>query len=150
MHYYAKYLAPDRIRNEPTPAMIMGSAVHSAVLEPDLFPTEYVMGPQGLNMRTNAGKAEFAAFEAASQLRGLQDQLLNGVAILLCAGIGLWALRRYLRLLNHAECVANQADCPHCKAYGRLEVIGSDATGDEVDVEGKVTCAGIIRDHGFG
>lgn len=76
----------------------------------------------------------FAAFEAASQLRGLQDQLLNGLAILLCTGIGLWALRRYLRLLTHAESVANQADCPHCKAYGRLELIKSDATGNEVDV----------------
>ncbi len=76
----------------------------------------------------------FAAFEAASQLRGLQDQLLNGVAIVLCTGIGLWALRRYLRLLTHAESVANQADCPHCKAYGRLELVKSDATGNEVDV----------------
>lgn len=76
----------------------------------------------------------FAAFEAASQWHGLQDRLLNGKAILTCTAIGLWALRRYLRLLTHAESVAHQADCPQCAACGRLELIKSDAAGNEVDV----------------
>ncbi len=67
LHYWHKYLNPNRERSEPTPAMIMGSAVHSAVLEPDLFPSEYVQAPQGINKRTNAGKAEFAAFEEANK-----------------------------------------------------------------------------------
>jgi hypothetical protein len=34
-----------------------------------------------------------------------------------------WALRRYLYLLSHAEATASQADCPACGAYGRLELL---------------------------
>lgn len=73
LHYWEKYINPDRERAEPTPAMIMGSAVHSAVLEPDLFPSEYVMAPQGINKRTNAGKEEYAAFERANAKKTVLD-----------------------------------------------------------------------------
>lgn len=45
-HYYDKYMSPDREREEPTPAMILGSATHSAILEPDLFPNEYMTIPE--------------------------------------------------------------------------------------------------------
>lgn len=62
-HYWAKYIDPDRERTPPTPAMVLGSAIHSIVLEPDLFPAEYVANP-GIERRSNAGKAEYAAFEA--------------------------------------------------------------------------------------
>lgn len=80
----------------------------------------------------------FAAFEAMTRFRSWGDQLTDMAAILLCGGSGLWALRRYLYLLSHAEIVANQADCPHCKAYGRLELLESDATGESV----RVRCRG--------
>lgn len=73
LHYWNKYINPDRIRAEPTAAMIMGSAVHSAVLEPDLFPSEYVAAPTDINRRTNAGKAEFAAFEASNKGKTVLD-----------------------------------------------------------------------------
>lgn len=63
LHYWSRYINPDREPNTPTPAMVLGSAVHSAVLEPDLFPNEYVANP-GIERRSNAGKAEYAAFEA--------------------------------------------------------------------------------------
>ena len=76
----------------------------------------------------------FMAFEAAWRFRTLQDQATDLLAGLLCAGVGLWALRRYLRLLSTAEMVANQADCPACKAYGRLELVQSNAEGNEVQV----------------
>lgn len=76
----------------------------------------------------------FAAFEAAGKFRSLQDQLLDFGAIVLCTGIGIWAMRRYLRLLNNAEAVAHQAECPHCKSYGRLELVQVDASGEEVQV----------------
>jgi hypothetical protein len=72
----------------------------------------------------------FAAFEGAWRFRDWQD-LGTG---LLCAALGLWALRRYLTLLSTAEAVAHQADCPRCKAYGRLELLRSDAAGDDVHV----------------
>lgn len=44
-HYWHKYLNPAREAEERTEAMIMGSAVHSAILEPDLFPSEFMAAP---------------------------------------------------------------------------------------------------------
>lgn len=76
----------------------------------------------------------FGAIEAASRFRSWSDQAIDGLALLMCVGIGLWALRRYLFLLGHAEAVANQADCPSCQTYGRLELIQSDDSGDSVRV----------------
>jgi Zn ribbon nucleic-acid-binding protein len=69
----------------------------------------------------------FASVEGAVRFRSWSDQLTNGAALLLSAGIGIWALRRYLRLLTHAEMVAGQADCPACQTYGRLDVERSEA-----------------------
>ncbi|MCA3250247.1 MAG: hypothetical protein O9339_10845 [Rubrivivax sp.] len=76
----------------------------------------------------------FAAFEGITRFRSLADQAGDVAALLLCAATGLWALRRYLFLLSHAEAVANQADCPQCEAYGRLELLQSDADGQSVQV----------------
>jgi hypothetical protein len=64
----------------------------------------------------------FAAFEALGRFRSLQDQLTDLAAIGICAAVGLWALRRYLRMLMHAEVTANQADCPQCKTYARFNL----------------------------
>jgi hypothetical protein len=55
------------------------------------------------------------------------DKLLGVALFLLSGGIGLWALRRYLYLLLHAEEVASQASCPGCGAYGRFEVVQEEA-----------------------
>jgi predicted metal-binding protein len=63
------------------------------------------------------------AFEAASRFRGWVDQLIDVVAVVTCGVVGLWALRRYLALLMHAEHVANQADCPGCGAYARFKLV---------------------------
>jgi predicted metal-binding protein len=75
-----------------------------------------------------------AAFEAASKYRGWLDQAVDLFAVLLCGGTGLWALRRYLFLLMHAESVANQADCPSCGTYARFQLVHADASGDSARV----------------
>lgn len=62
-HYWHKYINPNRERAEPTAAMIMGTAVHTAILEPDIFPSEVVQSP-GFDRRTKNGKAEAEAFAA--------------------------------------------------------------------------------------
>lgn len=80
------------------------------------------------------------ALEAAARFRSLADQLVDITTVLVCAGAGLWSLRRYLFLLMRAEAIAHQADCPRCKAYGRLELAaappepgpGHDAAGVRV------------------
>jgi len=69
----------------------------------------------------------FAGVEALRSTRDWGDQAVDIVAILACGGIGVWALRRYLYFLNHAEATANQADCPQCKAYGRFTLEGENA-----------------------
>ena len=62
-------------------------------------------------------------FEVYDRRAPLGDQLVTGIAVLLSAAIGLWALRRYLFLLLHAETTANQAVCPQCGAYARFDVV---------------------------
>lgn len=50
------------------------------------------------------------------------DKLIDATFVMLSATIALWALRRYLYLLMHAEEMANQASCGRCQAYGLLRV----------------------------
>ncbi len=76
----------------------------------------------------------FAAFEVYSRAAPLSDQLTNVVAVLVCAGVGVWALRRYLYLLMHAEAVANQAVCPHCDAYAKFGLVKDDVAQGAVRV----------------
>jgi hypothetical protein len=69
----------------------------------------------------------FAAFEALGRNRSWFDQAVDIAAILLCCVVGVWALRRYLYFLNHAEMTANQADCPQCKTYAAFNLEGENA-----------------------
>ena len=41
-HYFANFLSPNRIIRPPTPAMILGTTVHCAILEPERFSRKYV------------------------------------------------------------------------------------------------------------
>ena len=77
------------------------------------------------------------AFEVFSRTAPLPDQASVALSLLLCVGIGFWALRRYLYLLMHAEDVANQAVCPQFEAYGRLAVLLHDAHAPSVSVRCK-------------
>jgi len=63
MHYWAKYIDPDRDRGVSTPAQILGQAIHIAILEPDLMEENVVCGLE-IDRRSNANKAEWKAFEA--------------------------------------------------------------------------------------
>jgi len=66
--------------------------------------------------------AGMEAFFGASR----SGKLTNVLLVLISGGIGLWALRRYLYLLMHAEEVANQANCPQCTTYGSLTLLEED------------------------
>lgn len=76
----------------------------------------------------------FAAFEALTYVQSWTDRVIDMFAILACGAIGLWALRRYLFLLSHAEAVANQADCPACETYARFKIVHAHAEGTVVSV----------------
>lgn len=63
-HYWTKYLDPNRTIEEPTPAMLFGTLVHTLVLEPHTFDNWYVAMPDGIDKRTKEGKALWAEFQA--------------------------------------------------------------------------------------
>lgn len=69
LHYWARYLDPKRKPHEPTPAMVTGTAIHTAVLEPARFAAEFRVEP-AVNKRTNAGKEEYEAFVADCEANG--------------------------------------------------------------------------------
>lgn len=75
--------------------------------------------------------ASFEAFRGAS----LGQKLADVAFIIVCAAIGLWALRRYLYLLMHAEAVANQANCGQCKEYGRFDLQAEDRRAATITVQ---------------
>lgn len=62
-HYFEWYHATD---GEPTKAMILGTAVHTAVLEPGKFDQSVIIAPQ-IDKRTKAGKAEWASFQEKAE-----------------------------------------------------------------------------------
>ncbi len=62
------------------------------------------------------------------------EKLLDVLFVLVCAAIGLWALRRYLFLLMRAEVIANQANCGECREYGRFEVVAVNGDTPQTEV----------------
>lgn len=81
LHYWARYVDPSRKPEAPTPAMVLGSALHSRVLEPEKFPGEYVRAPD-VDRRTKDGKAAWAELEAsgATVLSAADWSLCSGMA----------------------------------------------------------------------
>jgi hypothetical protein len=65
-HYYERYLNPKAAPQKETHALIIGSAVHCAVLEPEEFGKRYAVGPR-VDKRTKAGKEEWEAFLTAAE-----------------------------------------------------------------------------------
>ena len=62
LHYWERYLNPAS-QEKKTPALILGSAVHCAVLEPGEFGKRYAIAPE-VDRRTKEGKEIMANFEA--------------------------------------------------------------------------------------
>lgn len=56
-HAYHYMLEP----REDTDALLIGHATHAAILEPDLFESDYIAAPK-VDRRTKKGKAEWSAF----------------------------------------------------------------------------------------
>ena len=63
LHYWSRYVAEDRVVPDPAPAMMLGTALHARVLEPELFAAEYAQAP-AVDRRTKAGKDAWAEAEA--------------------------------------------------------------------------------------
>ena len=69
--------------SEPTPAMALGSALHDAVLLPDVYRERYAVAPP-CDRRTKAGKATWAAFCESSAgctlLTDAQSEAVDGMS----------------------------------------------------------------------
>ena len=89
-------------------------------------------------LATIAMLGSFEAFRGGT----MEEKLMDVLFILASAAIGLWALRRYLFLLGHAEVVANQANCPSCDEYGRFEVMEEDRRAQRMQVRCR-KCTGL-------
>lgn len=68
LHAWAQYINPKRVPKEPSTAMILGSVIHSAMLEPSVFDDEYTVLPEGIDRRTKEGKALFADIVATGKM----------------------------------------------------------------------------------
>ncbi len=64
-HYWDRYINPDRVVPEPTKQMLLGSAMHTMVLEPDLFEKEYLVESANAPKRPTA--AQLNAKKPSSQ-----------------------------------------------------------------------------------
>jgi exodeoxyribonuclease VIII len=66
-YYYAKHVSREIVES-PSAAMVLGSAIHAALLEPEEFPKRFVEAPQ-VDRRTKAGKEDWAAFQSTLEGR---------------------------------------------------------------------------------
>jgi len=60
------FIMRDEVRRE-TDAMVLGTAVHSAILEPHTWPGQYIRGPEDCDMRTKEWKAALQTAVSNSQ-----------------------------------------------------------------------------------
>jgi exodeoxyribonuclease VIII len=60
-HYWYEFLSGEADKKESTPAMNIGSAFHTLLLEPAKFNNEFCVSPK-VDRRTKQGKEEFDAF----------------------------------------------------------------------------------------
>ena len=63
------YLFKHGIKKEPTDNLILGSLIHTMLLEPSKLGSEYIVLPE-LNLRTNEGKAKKAELETQAKEEG--------------------------------------------------------------------------------
>lgn len=68
-----KHVAIDGHRRASTKALIEGSAVHAAILEPEVFKREYVIAPT-VNKRTLKGREDLELFQCAHNGKILIDE----------------------------------------------------------------------------
>jgi hypothetical protein len=102
---------------EQTPAMVLGTAVHMAVLQPDLFPTHYAVAPD-VDRRTKAGKEEWAAFQVEHP----------GVAI--------------LKADEYQQCMAMATSVRNHSIAKKLLVGETELSATWIDPNTGVTCKG--------
>ncbi len=98
LHYWARYVDPNRVEQEPTAAMTIGSALHTHVLELDTWDDRYVTMPDGIDRRTKQGKLEWEAFSVASTGRTVLSK--TDAELVMRMGHAVWSHPAAAFLLN--------------------------------------------------
>ena len=84
LHYWSRYLDPQREPVEPTASMKLGTAIHTAVLEPGEFSKRHHVAPE-VDRRTKDGKAVWEAAVATAEEAGAE--LISASDSLVCNAI---------------------------------------------------------------
>jgi hypothetical protein len=119
------------IRQEPS--MTTGQTIHRVGFR-KWYERELIQSHLHLVLLLLAAIGLLGSAEAYSIKISAASQLTAIVCGLASAAIGLYALRRYLYLLKHAEFVADQAVCRHCDAYAKWELLDEAADGARLSV----------------
>ncbi|MEO6364368.1 MAG: hypothetical protein ABIO71_14150 [Caldimonas sp.] len=90
------------------------------------YARELTRGHLGLLLLILSAIGGLGTLEIVTRRAPLDDRLGGFALLLVCAGIGVWALRRYVFLLMRAEHAARQATCRQCQTYGILDLVRSE------------------------
>lgn len=96
-HFYAKHLAVDKKTHQPTQTMLLGTVVHTLVLESDKFDAEYAISEK-FDRRTKQGKLDATAFDEANSHKTVIDSELHVQAKLMADNILKHPVARLLKL----------------------------------------------------
>lgn len=97
-HFFDKHIKPGELK-EPTANMLLGTLVHSLVLEPESFESEYAIS-QKFDRRTKKGKADAKAFEEANSDKTIIDQDMYDQAQAIANSIHTHPVAKLLMLPN--------------------------------------------------
>ena len=146
----AHYKAAKATPRKDSPALALGRACHTAILEPDRIALDLAVLPDGIDRRTKAGKEEHAAFVEASKGRTILDA--DGYETVIAIRDAVWGHSEARALLMNAsvEQVAQWLDeetCLVCKL--RADGISGAALLDVKTIASLARLKWAIRDYRY-
>jgi exodeoxyribonuclease VIII len=129
-----------------TPAMVLGTAVHTAILEPQAFSDRYARMIDGIDRRTSAGKQKWAAFLEDCGDREVLSQDDWDTAQEIAANVQRCDAAKFLRLCDAIE-VPRFGKIAGVDVKGRPDAIGTRGAGAGILVEVKTTSALATADE---
>jgi hypothetical protein len=103
--YWAAYLNPERpSREKDTPAIVMGKAFHTAILEPDKFSDEFMVSPEPVLLK-NVGRVSYDAYKENLALCESTSKVIipwNSYIVLVGMKIALSKHRKAMELIEGA------------------------------------------------
>jgi len=115
-----------------TPSLLLGRAVHAAILEPETWHDAFAVRPDGIDRRTKTGKEDYALFEAQSHGKAILTEDAKTLA---------WEIGRCVR--EHPLCAHffSQSD-----SFKESTIVWTDA---RTGLDCKARFDLCSRDHGL-